>query len=373
MMENQQPQFSTFDHRMMARAIKLARKGIYTTAPNPNVGCVITREGEIVGEGLHYRAGEPHAEVHALRAAAGKTAGATVYVTLEPCSHYGRTPPCAEALIKAQVARVVCAMQDPNPQVSGRGIRMLREAGIDVQVGLLEQDSRALNPAFIKRMQTGMPYVQLKMAASLDGRTALKNGVSQWITSPEARQDVQAYRARAGAILSTARTVVDDNASLAVRRDNLPEALQQHYAGQALRQPVRVILDRQHQLTPELRLYQDGGEVMTVSAQGQSSLLVSLSADGRLDLHDLLQQLAQVHNINHIWVEAGATLAAALIEQGLVDELILYLAPKLMGADGRGVVNLLGLERMEQAVDLVLSDVRMVGSDMRITAQIKKD
>ncbi|PMJ94803.1 bifunctional diaminohydroxyphosphoribosylaminopyrimidine deaminase/5-amino-6-(5-phosphoribosylamino)uracil reductase RibD, partial [Vibrio sp. 10N.261.55.A7] len=183
--------FSEFDFQMMSRAIFLAKKGIYTTAPNPNVGCVIARNGDIVGEGYHHRAGEPHAEVHAMRAAGNSSVGATAYVTLEPCSHFGRTPPCAEGLIKAKVARVVCAMQDPNPKVAGRGIAMLRDAGIVVDVGLLEADAYALNPAFIKRMKTGLPFVQLKMAASLDGQTALSNGVSQWITSPQSRQNVQ--------------------------------------------------------------------------------------------------------------------------------------------------------------------------------------
>ena len=365
--------FTALDYQMMSRAIHLAKKGIYTTAPNPNVGCIIAREGEIVGEGFHYRAGEPHAEVHALKAAAGNTHGATAYVTLEPCSHYGRTPPCAEALIKARVARVVCAMQDPNPQVAGRGIRMLQEAGIEVQVGLLEQDARALNPAFIKRMQTGMPFVQLKMAASLDGRTALKNGVSQWITSPAARQDVQKYRAQAGAILSTSKTVLDDNAALNVRWDDLPQSLQQVYPVEQLRQPLRVILDRQHQLKPELRLYQAGGEIVRVSADEDCDIQVTVDENEQLNLKQVLKKLVTEHNVNHLWVEAGATVAASFIELGLVDELIIYQAPKLMGADGRGVVNLLGFEQMEQAVELDISDVLMVGPDIRITAHIKKD
>jgi diaminohydroxyphosphoribosylaminopyrimidine deaminase/5-amino-6-(5-phosphoribosylamino)uracil reductase len=383
-MEEPEHPFIPFDYQMMSRAIKLARQGIYTTAPNPNVGCVIAKNGEIVGEGFHYRAGEPHAEVHALRAAKGNTAGATAYVTLEPCSHYGRTPPCAEALVNAGVARVVCAMQDPNPQVAGKGIRMLKDAGIEVQVGLLEADARALNPAFIKRMQTGMPFVQLKMAASLDGRTALKNGVSQWITSPQARRDVQVFRAQAGAILSSSKTVLEDNASLAVRWDELPAGLKQSYPQQELRQPLRVILDRQAQLTKDLRLYQSGGKVLRVLSNAQpadakkianddENIRVALTSTDQLDLRQTLHKLATEHNINHIWVEAGATLAASFIEQGLVDELIVYQAPKLMGADGRGVVNLLGLEQMEQTIRLDISDVRMLGPDIRLIAQIKNN
>lgn len=365
-------QFSPLDFQMMSRAIQLAKGGIYTTPPNPNVGCVITRDGEIVGEGFHFKAGEPHAEVHALRMAGEKAEGATAYVTLEPCSHYGRTPPCAEGLINAKVAKVICAMQDPNPQVAGRGIQMLRDAGIDVQVGLLEADAYALNPAFIKRMKTGMPFVQLKMAASLDGQTALANGQSQWITSPQARQDVQKYRAQSGAILSTSKTVIDDNASLNVRWDDLPQSVQANYLQQDLRQPVRVILDRQQQLTPELKLFQSTGATLIVSDQGD--IAPSLDSEQRIDLKATFAQLASHHNVNHLWVEAGATLASSLIHADLVDELILYLAPKIMGSDGRGLLGALGLESMAEVIELDIQDVRQVGKDIRIVAKLlRKD
>ncbi len=365
-------QFSPLDFQMMSRAIQLAKGGIYTTAPNPNVGCVITRDGEIVGEGFHFKAGEPHAEVHALRMAGEKAEGATAYVTLEPCSHYGRTPPCAEGLINAKVAKVICAMQDPNPQVAGRGIQMLRDAGIEVQVGLLEADAYALNPAFIKRMKTGMPFVQLKMAASLDGQTALANGQSQWITSPQARQDVQKYRAQSGAILSTSKTVIDDNASLNVRWEDLPQSVQANYLQQDLRQPVRVILDRQQQLTPELKLFQSTGAKLIVSEQGDIAPI--LDCEQRIDLKATLAQLASQHNVNHLWVEAGATLASSLIRADLVDELILYLAPKIMGSDGRGLLGALGLESMAEVIELDIQDVRQVGKDIRIVAKLlRKD
>ncbi len=359
-------QFSTQDYAMMLRAIKLAQRGIYTTAPNPNVGCVITNGEEIVGEGFHARAGEPHAEVHALRMAGDKAQGATAYVTLEPCSHYGRTPPCAEGLIKAKVAKVICAMQDPNPQVAGRGIQMLRDAGIEVQVGLLEADARALNPAFIKRMESGNPYVQLKMAASLDGQTALANGQSQWITSPQARQDVQSLRAKSGAILSTSKTVIDDNASLNVRWHDLPTSVQAIYPQEALRQPLRVILDRQNQLQDELKLFSVEGEVLRVGEQGD--LVPQLDASGHIELRHLLTTLVSEHNVNHLWVEAGATLASSLIKQGLVDELVIYLAPKLMGSDGRGLVGALGITAMSQVIDLEIKELKQVGPDIRITA-----
>lgn len=377
--------FSLFDHQMMAQAIALAKQGIYTTAPNPNVGCVITKEQTVIGQGAHLKAGQPHAEVHALRQASDQAKGATAYVTLEPCSHYGRTPPCAEALIKAQVARVVCAMQDPNPQVAGRGIQMLREAGIQVDVGLLEQDAINLNPGFIKRMKTGMPFVQLKLAASLDGKTALANGESQWITGAKARQDVQAYRAKAGAILSTAKTVIDDNASLNVRWHDLPQSIQAVYQQESLRQPVRVVLDRQARLQDseytDLKLWQQQGEVLTLHdsaaevpdsfKSGQQSMAVKV-VDQQFELPSVLKQLADEHNINHIWVEAGAQLAASFIEQNCVDELIVYLAPKLMGTDGRGLTQLCGLSSMNDVIELNIQDVRMVGSDIRLTVTIKK-
>ncbi|QXO17973.1 MULTISPECIES: bifunctional diaminohydroxyphosphoribosylaminopyrimidine deaminase/5-amino-6-(5-phosphoribosylamino)uracil reductase RibD [Vibrio] len=368
------PTFTPFDFQMMSRAIKLAQRGQFTTAPNPNVGCVITQGETIVGEGYHFRAGQPHAEVHALRMAGERSQGATAYVTLEPCSHYGRTPPCAEGLINAGVAKVICAMQDPNPQVSGRGIQMLRDAGIEVQVGLLEQDAYALNPAFIKRMQTGMPFVQLKMAASLDGQTALANGRSQWITSAQARHDVQVYRAKAGAVLSTSQTVLADNASLTVRWAELPQGVQDTYAEQDLRQPVRVVLDRQQQLHQQLKLYAADGAVLRVAEQ-DAEVCVAVNKEGQLDLAQALSALAKQHNINHIWVEAGATVAKSLLQQQLVDELILYLAPKVMGSDGRGLFGALGLTDMQQVLDVKIQDCRMVGPDIRIVAtpQLKDD
>ncbi len=367
-----QVSFSPQDFSMMSRAIMLAKRGIYTTAPNPNVGCVIVRDGEIVGEGYHQRAGEPHAEVHAIRMAGDKTEGATAYVTLEPCSHYGRTPPCAEGLIKAKVARVVCAMQDPNPKVAGRGIQMLRDAGIEVEVGLLEGDALKLNKGFIKFMQTGMPFVQLKMAASLDGQTALANGQSQWITSSQARQDVQRFRAMSGGVLSTRKTVMDDNASLNVRWDDLPQSVQAHYASADVRQPVRVILDRQCQLSDDLKLFNSDGERIIVSKSGDITPV--LDETGQVDLEATLKTVAADRQINHLWVEAGATFASALIKANLVDELIVYLAPKLMGSDGRGLIGALGLTGMDQVIDLNITDVRMVGTDIRIAATIvRKD
>lgn len=366
---------------MMQRAISLAKRGRYTTAPNPNVGCVIAHGETIVGEGFHYQAGQPHAEVFALRAAGEQARGATAYVTLEPCSHYGRTPPCAEALVKAGVARVVCAMVDPNPKVAGRGIAILQAAGIEVQSGLLEADAEALNPGFIKRMKTGMPFVQLKLASSLDGRTALANGESKWITGPAARADVQRLRACAGAILSTSATVLADDPSLNVRWDELGAQVQEMYPQQNLRQPVRVIIDSKNRVTPEHRLCSLPSEIVLVRHSDDSGqwpdhvsslLLPQASADqAGIDLKAMMAALAQ-QDINHIWVEAGAGLAGALLSAGLVDELIVYQAPKLMGSDSRGLIGLRGLSAMEQVPELAISDLRMVGGDIRITAAIKQ-
>ena len=261
--------FSAEDHRYMSRALQLAEQGRFTTSPNPNVGCVIVAAGQIVGEGFHLRAGEPHAEVHALRMAGEKAKGATAYVTLEPCSHFGRTPPCADALVNAGVARVVAAMEDPNPQVSGRGMRRLADAGIEVQVGLLQAQAEALNLGFIKRMRHGLPYVRLKMAASLDGRTALANGQSQWITSPAARADVQRWRAQSSAILTGADTVLADDPSLNVRWAQLPPSIQTHYAEEQIRQPIRVVIDSQQRITPEAKLFTIAGDVWLARQQAQ--------------------------------------------------------------------------------------------------------
>jgi diaminohydroxyphosphoribosylaminopyrimidine deaminase/5-amino-6-(5-phosphoribosylamino)uracil reductase len=361
--------FSDIDYKMMNRAIHLASQGRFTTAPNPNVGCVITQGNQLVGEGYHAKAGEPHAEVHALRQAGDKAKGATAYVTLEPCSHYGRTPPCAEGLIKAGIAKVICAMNDPNPLVAGKGFDLLRQAGVDVEVGLLEADAIALNPGFIKKMTTGMPYVQLKMAATLDGQTALANGKSQWITSSYARQDVQAYRAMSGAILSTSQTVIADDASLAVRWNDLPHAIQICYPEAQLRQPLRVILDRQHHLSSSLRVFRSASSPVISVSERSAEMTVSLDDFGQLNLEQLLKTLATEQQVNHVWVEAGATLAGSMIRQKLVDEIILYLAPKLIGSDGRGLFSELGLTDMNDIIDLDIKELTKVGPDIKIVAR----
>ena len=365
------------DEFYMARAFELARLGRFTTAPNPNVGCVIVRDGEIVGEGYHLRAGEPHAEVHALRMAGERARGATAYVTLEPCSHHGRTPPCADALVAAGVARVVAAMQDPNPEVAGRGLYKLQQAGIDVRHGLMLSDAEAVNPGFLKRMRTGFPYVQLKLGASLDGRTAMASGESQWITSPQARQDVQRLRAQSAAILSTSATVLADDPSLTVRWDELDAATQSLYPRENLRQPLRIILDSRNRVTPQHRVVRAPGATWLARLQPDDrswpqdvEQLTFPAHGGGVDLVVMMMQLAK-RQVNSIWVEAGAALSGALLQAGLVDELILYIAPKLMGDNGRGLCPLPGLERLADAPEFVFSEVRQIGPDLRLRLKPK--
>jgi diaminohydroxyphosphoribosylaminopyrimidine deaminase/5-amino-6-(5-phosphoribosylamino)uracil reductase len=361
------------DQIYMARALELARRGRFTTHPNPRVGCVIARDGAIVGEGFHYRAGEPHAEVHALRMAGEQARGATAYVTLEPCSHHGRTPPCCEALIAAGVARVVVAMQDPNPQVAGRGMHRLREAGIEVSHGLMMNEAEVLNRGFLKRMRTGFPWVQLKLGASLDGGTAMASGESQWITSPQARRDVQRLRAQSAAILTSSATVLADDPSLTVRWNELDEATRARYPKANVRQPIRVVVDSRNRVTPQHRLVQQPGETWLARLardevdwpEAVDHLLLP-ERQGHIDLVALMMQLGR-RQINSVWVEAGATLAGALLQAGVVDELIVYLAPKLLGDGARGLCRLPGLDRLADAPTFAFSEVRAVGPDLRVT------
>lgn len=391
------------DSRWMARAIRLAEHGLYTTSPNPRVGCVLVKGDAVAGEGWHQRAGEPHAEVHALRAAGDAARGATAYVTLEPCSHHGRTPPCAEALIEAGVARVVVAVQDPNPSVAGAGIAKLRAAGITVDCGLMEAAARDLNTGFFARMARGTPWLRSKIAMSLDGRTALNNGKSQWITGAAARRDVQHWRARSCAVLTGINTVLADDARLNVReiegaaRTRWGEALGCGKGGQAadcgpkaldelgaaaVRQPLRVVLDSQLRIPLEARVLQGGGALIYTAAQHaeKSAVLRDLGVEvvmlpdaaGRVDLVAMLRDLAR-RGCNELLVEAGSTLNGALLRAGLVDELLLYLAPQLLGDAARGVAQLGELTSLEQRVNLKWQDVRQVGEDLRILARVEKE
>ncbi|RZM81682.1 bifunctional diaminohydroxyphosphoribosylaminopyrimidine deaminase/5-amino-6-(5-phosphoribosylamino)uracil reductase RibD [Pseudoalteromonas rubra] len=364
--------FTQADQTYMARAIELAQQGRFTTTPNPNVGCVIVNNGEIVGEGFHLRAGEPHAEVHALRQAQARARGATAYVTLEPCSHYGRTPPCAKGLIEAGVSKVIAAMVDPNPEVAGRGLAMLNEAGIETAFGLLEEQARALNKGFLKRMEQGRPYVVCKLAASLDGKTALGNGESKWITGPMARRDVQLGRAQSCAILTGADTVLVDDARLNVRAEELTDI---ERPVEQWRQPVRVIIDSQNRLHPELALFKTPSPVVILRSDLDNQhnwphfveqIKINTRA-GKIDLQAALNVLAE-RNINQIWLEAGATLAGAMHQQGLIDEYLIYLAPKIIGTDGKDLFNSAALSSMSQITELQITEVTSIGTDIRITA-----
>ncbi|GAA0666915.1 bifunctional diaminohydroxyphosphoribosylaminopyrimidine deaminase/5-amino-6-(5-phosphoribosylamino)uracil reductase RibD [Rheinheimera tangshanensis] len=367
--------FSELDKHYMARAIELAAQGRFTTAPNPNVGSVIVRDGEIVGEGYHRQAGGPHAEVFALRQAEHLASGATCYVTLEPCSHYGRTGPCALALVNAGVKKVVVAMLDPNPLVAGRGIQILQDAGIEVQVGLLEEQARALNPGFLSRMERQKPYIRLKLATSLDGRIALANGKSQWISSPESRSDVQLMRAQAHAILSTATTVLADNARLTVRPEGL--AISRLEDG-SVRQPIRVILDRSLKLTGRELLFSQNGPIVLVHDkhykprfENPQVRFIAVDADELgLNLSELMPVLAS-ENINDLWVEAGAVLAGSLWQAGLVDELIIYQAPVLLGDKAKAMLQLPNYSELCQAQHFVWTSVERLGPDLKLTARLE--
>lgn len=353
----------------MAEALRLAEQGLYSTSPNPRVGCVLVNNEIVVGRGWHRRAGEAHAEVYALREAGEAARGATAYVILEPCSHHGSTPPCAEALIAAGVARVVVAVVDPNPLVSGSGIEKLRAAGIVVECGLMETAARELNAGFFARMTRGTPWLRSKIAMSLDGRTALGNSVSQWITGEAARRDVQLWRARSCAVLTGINTVLADDAQLNVREPDMP------------RQPLRVVLDSQLRIPLDARVLY-GGDVLIYSAQQDeqkaavlqdlgATVVVLPNGSGQVDLNAVLEDLAQ-RGCNEVLTEAGSTLNGALLSAGLVDELLLYIAPQLLGDVARGMAKLGELTRLEQRVNLDWQDVRQIGKDLRILVKVRK-
>jgi len=360
--------FSAVDHGMMARALQLAERGMWTTTPNPRVGCVLTRDGEVIGEGWHEKAGEPHAEVNALRAAGERVRGATAYVTLEPCSHHGRTPPCAEALVAAGVSRVVAAMSDPNPLVAGKGLAMLRAAGIEATSGLLENEARELNIGFISRMTRGRPWLRLKAAASLDGKTALNNGVSQWITGPDARRDGHRWRARACAVLTGIGTVRDDDPQLLVRDV------------ETTRQPLRVVVDSRLETPLSARILQGGPVLVAVAVDDEkranllraagAEVLLLPNAAGKVELKDLLEELGR-RGINEVHAEAGFKLNGSLLREGLVDELLLYLAPCLIGHDASGLFNLPELTSLDGKRPLQIRDLRQIGEDIRLIARLR--
>jgi diaminohydroxyphosphoribosylaminopyrimidine deaminase / 5-amino-6-(5-phosphoribosylamino)uracil reductase len=361
--------FSAEDEKYMRRALDLARRGLYSTSPNPAVGCVLVRWGQVVGAGFHERAGGPHAEVFALREAGAAAAGATAYVTLEPCSHEGRTPPCVDALIEARVARVVVAMRDPNPVVSGSGMLRLAQAEIQCSTGLLEEEAADIDRGFIMRMLHGRPWVTLKLGASLDGRTALANGTSKWITGEKSRADVQRLRARACAVVTGSGTVLADDPMLTVRDSR--------YEMRG-RRPLRVVLDTDLRTpaTAQVLCFAGSALIMTrdagsppaqqLRAAGARIESVAVSDAGRLDLDAVVSRLGELE-CNEVLVEAGPTLAGEFIRSGLVDELVVYMAPVVLGHSANGLFNLPALERMCDRCEFDWHDVERVGDDLRLT------
>ena len=370
--------FSANDHLYMTRALQLAEQGLCSTMPNPRVGCVIVKDGKIVGEGAHLKAGEPHAEVFALRQAGNKAKGATAYITLEPCNHTGRTPPCSQAVIDAGISKVIVAMQDPNPQVAGSGLAHLQAHNIETASGLMQTQAEALNPGFISRMTRQTPFVRSKIAASLDGKTALNNGASQWITSEPARLDVQLWRARSCAILTGIGTVLADNPSMTVRASTKtpsPFMGEGWGEGGTARQPLKVIIDSQLQTPIDAKILQGGNVLIafTKDAQNKSTALLNAGAQllcipneqNKVCLETLLSHLA-AREINEVLVEAGEGLNGALLAQNLIDELLIYYAPKLMGSAAKGMLALPELTAMNQAIDLQILDMRQIGVDIRL-------
>jgi diaminohydroxyphosphoribosylaminopyrimidine deaminase / 5-amino-6-(5-phosphoribosylamino)uracil reductase len=357
------------DHELMARALVLAENAQFGAHPNPAVGCVIVADGRIVGEGWTAPAGGPHAERVALAAAGAAARGATAYVTLEPCNHHGRTPPCTDALIEASVARVVYAVADPDSRVTGGGARALDAAGIRVEAGVLEREAEEVNRGFFTRMRHGRPYVRSKLGVSLDGRTALADGRSQWITGEAARADVQRWRARSGAILTGVGTVLADDPSLSARFE--------HESAKVL-QPLRAIVDSTLRTPPRARTLQLPGEVVIFAASGDRARQEALEAAGarvipvagspRCDLHEVIAMLAAL-DINDVWVEAGPTLNGALLDAGLIDELIVYMAPRILGADARGMFAIAPLAGLDQSVALDIEAPRKIGNDWRFIAR----
>lgn len=347
------------DQIWMMRAIELARLGQYSTRPNPNVGCVIVKDGQLAGEGFHPQAGQPHAEVFALRQAGALARGATAYVTLEPCAHYGRTPPCAKGLVEAGVARVVVACPDPNPLVAGKGMQILQDAGIAVESGICREEAQQLNLGFLKAMAEGMPYVRLKIASSLDGRTAMASGESKWITGPEARLDVQHWRAISGAVITGINTVLADDCQLNVRQ------LPGHASAAHAAQPKRLILDRQGRLPLTAKILAQPEEVMVMGPFRQELADLGVTQFAVQPLKALLQALAQQHQIYDVLVEAGATLSTAFLQENLADELISYVAPAFLGRSARAMFNA-DFSRMAEQLRFKLIEVTQVGEDVRL-------
>jgi len=355
--------FSSDDHAYMSQALQLAERGLYSTSPNPRVGCVIVRDGKITGSGWHVHTGQPHAEINALNVAGEAAQGATVYLTLEPCSHYGRTQPCAEALVRAKVAKVVIAMRDPNPLVAGKGVSLLKQSEINVLVGLMEETAKNLNVGFVSRMTNNRPWIRMKIAASLDGKTALNNGVSKWITGEAARYDGHRFRARSCAVLTGIGTVLEDDPQLSVR------------FVETSRQPLPVIIDGRLEIPATAKVLRGEGELIFTANDNKERIaalkkvgarpIILPNEKGKVDLAKMIAMLADFE-INEVLVEAGSKLNGALIKARLVDELVIYLAPNLIGNTAQGMLQLPELTDLSEKYKLKTQDLRMVGEDIRI-------
>ncbi|MCW9047623.1 MAG: bifunctional diaminohydroxyphosphoribosylaminopyrimidine deaminase/5-amino-6-(5-phosphoribosylamino)uracil reductase RibD [Gammaproteobacteria bacterium] len=353
---------SSEDNFYMSQALQLAAKGLYSTQPNPRVGCVIVLNNEIIGEGYHQQAGGAHAEIHALNQAGLKAKGATAYVSLEPCSHHGKTPPCADALIKSGISRVVCAMLDPNPLVAGKGLMKLQKAGIKTHSGLMQAEAEDINPGFIKRMKTGLSFVRIKLAMSLDARTAMASGESKWITGSHARFDVQKLRARSSVVLTGSGTVIADDPSMNVR------ITAQELKTDIIHQPLRCIIDSQLKVSTSSKIFQQPGETLVFSTKQAEHVITLPEKNNKLDLEAVLKYLAVERQANEVHVEAGNELCGALLDQQLVDEIVLYMAPHIMGDSAKGLFHLPNLNNMSERIDLEIKDIRSIGKDWRITA-----
>lgn len=361
--------FSANDHKLMARALRLAKHGIATTQPNPRVGCVIVKEGKIISEGWHEKAGCAHAEIMALQQAGDQARGATAFITLEPCSHHGKTPPCTDELIASGISEVIVAMQDPNPLVAGQGMQKLSQSGIKVRIGLLQEQAEKLNRGFISRMTRGRPWMTVKLAASLDGRTAMNSGESRWITGPQARADVQKLRAASSAVMTGSGTVLADDPSLTVRLEGIDW------------QPLRVVLDSHLSISDSAKIFKDGQPLLIATAAAEDDdrfqQLKGLGVDirgfpgpaGRVDTLSLLKCLADDYSCNEVLIEAGSVVCGSMLADRLVDEIVLYLAPVIMGSSAKGLFDIPGLDAMSQKIHLSVKDVRAVGQDWRFTVQ----
>lgn len=361
--------FSANDHKLMARALQLAKHGIATTQPNPRVGCVIVKEGKVIAEGWHEKAGSAHAEIMALQQAGDQARGATAFITLEPCSHHGKTPPCTDELIASGISEVVAAMQDPNPLVAGQGMQKLSHSGIKVRIGLLQEQAEKLNRGFISRMTRGRPWMTVKLAASLDGRTAMNSGESRWITGPQARADVQKLRAASSAVMTGSGTVLADDPSLTVRLEGIDW------------QPLRVVLDSHLSISDSAKIFKDGQPLLIATAAAENDnrfqQLKGLGVDirrfpgqaGRVDTLSLLKCLADDYSCNEVLIEAGSVVCGSMLADRLVDEIVLYLAPVVMGSSAKGLFDIPGLDAMSQKIYLSVKDVRAVGQDWRFTVQ----